>query len=115
MKLDDFTGEHKLMGFDICDEGCKFVLDGVTVVAVEDEDDGYRSFLDEVRVESGGVSNLFPPCSVIGQMDEEILVFVDEDTKKTVLRVGTDNSDSYYPYFVSEFTPENMAINKNRV
>ncbi len=28
-----------------------------------------------------------------------------------VLEVGTDNSDDYYPSFVANFQPENMATN----
>jgi len=45
---------------------------------------------------------------------EGLIDFIDIITGKPVLSVGTDWSDSYYPYAVFEFMPENMAINAGR-
>lgn len=96
----------------------RFRLDGLVYTAVEDPSDGYRSSMERLYVADDPIKNVFPPCRVLcrhstkGEYNEnDTLEFIDMVTGKTVLRVGTDNSDDYYPCFVSEFSPGHMASN----
>lgn len=104
-----------------------FILNGVTFTAVESPDDGYRSHMRNILVERFFVSNKFQPVKVYtiyrtnnnhiqddGWMlyeECDILEFYDKENNKLIMRIGTKNTDSFYPYFVAEWIPENMAIN----
>ena len=134
-KLEDLVGEHILDGVDTYQEKVptyfgrfedanfiKFRLDGIVYVAIENPDDGYRSSMDKIYIATSKkdriIKNAFTGCRVLGAMKKErgyqhdVLQLTDMVTGKVVLEVGTYNSDDYYPYFVSTFTPENMAINQ---
>jgi hypothetical protein len=132
MELKDFIGEHLLTGVDFETEKVKeswgdgyedcnavnFILDGKTYTAIEDPDDGYRSHMREIKESAAVVKNVFTPCRVLGKMKydsdyekNEVIEFIDLSTGKKVLSIGTENTDDYYPYWVAEFTPENMAVN----
>lgn len=131
--LEDLLGEHTLDAVDTFVEkvkiwgdefedanGIRFRLDGAVYTAVEDPSDGYRSSLGTLFL-GGEVTNVFPPVRVTarkkpdGKHDKnDTLELVDIATGKVVLEVGTDNSDDYYPSFVSSFSPENMATNQPR-
>ena len=50
------------------------------------------------------VKNTFPAVK---------LELLDCKTGKTVLEVGTENTDDYYPCFVANWSPENMACNQS--
>lgn len=134
MELKDLIGRHMLDAVDFTNamikgwldeyedcEVCRFRLDGTTYVAVEDPDDGYRSSMRELLVdENATMSNVFPAIEIeavyrdkYGDHDgADILMLVDVVTGKTVLEIGTDNTDDYYPFFVSDFQPQNMATNQ---
>jgi len=123
--LDDLVGEHKLSGVDMLDEKgeygsaavINFVLDGKTHTAVEDPDDGYRSALDKVFVSDKKVVNMFKPVKVLGVRKtghDDTIQFLDSKNGKLILEVGTDNNDDYYPSFVGNWTPENMAVNEDK-
>lgn len=132
MELKDFTGKHFLSGFDTTSipnwdnadqdyDGsiiARFVVDGVTYNAIENPDDGLRSFLDEIVITNEEVTNSFPPQEVIGHMvgDDRMYVieFIDVVTGKTVLGIGTDHTDDLYPFCVMNWFPQNLAINQNR-
>lgn len=129
--LDVLVGLHKLDAVDEASEKVKryewsdeedcntisFRLDGVVYTAVEDPSDGYRSSMDKLFVDSREMNNVFPSVQVMAKRKandgrtNDTLEFIDSVTGKVVLEVGTDNSDDYYPWFVSCFTPENMATN----
>lgn len=134
VKLSDLVGLHVLSG---CAGGLlradldaeryedaetfTFVLDGVTYQAIQDPSDGYRSSMRDIRIIEAEVGNRFEGVRVFGHMSEEghgsahnVLNLRDVSTGKIVLSVGTANTDDYYPYFVAEFTPENMAPNSRR-
>ena len=137
MELKELIGVHELSGVDLgkiparaewyssdeC-ETLSFVLDGTVYTAIEDPSDGYRSHMRDLEVGGVEVSNRFPPqkvlCALYERLPEDyatendILVMTDFVTGKAVLRVGTANTDDYYPHFVSEFTPENMACNASQ-
>lgn len=128
--LESLVGQHDFGGldFDRLPEDrwgerrnvVRFLLDGVTYEAVEDENDGYRSALGEIQIVDTPVQNRFGPVKVDARMNPEycsygasdILELVDIITGKPVLSIGTENSDDYYPAFVSDFQPGNMAVNQ---
>lgn len=131
MKLEDFVGNHFLSGVELSTQkkhiyGSKyedcgvilFIIDGVTYKAVEDPDDGYRSYLDDLSITDEKIKNTFPSHEVIGRMKEDenyekndIIQFIDVTTNKIVLEIGTGNTNNYYPYCVFEWNPQNLAIN----
>jgi hypothetical protein len=41
----------------------------------------------------------------------DVLLLVDAKTGKSVVEVGTANTDDYYPYCVQRFDPAAMAVN----
>lgn len=133
LDLDALVGEHTLDGVDRSSEKVKtwgenfedvevfrFRLDGVVYTAVENPDDGYRSSMDKIFAEQCAINNSFPPIRVLARKKandgcvNDTLELIDIVTGKVVVEVGTDNTDDYYPYFVSGFHPENMATNVNR-
>jgi len=130
-ELNDLVGLHKLTGVDfdymVLDElfdnpkdrnVINFVLDGKTYTAIEDDNDGYRSAMDEIKVSNFKVSNKFKAVKVLGTMREggynkhDIIDFIDCITGKIVLSVGTRNTDDYYPTFMNEWKPENLCLNQ---
>ena len=107
--MDELLG--KRFGFYGVDNNC-FKLGRKVYEAIEDEDDGYRSYLHSIEV-----------VKVDGIFFKKPLAYVEvkstgdgdyfegywlEDTKDghVWLRVGTDNADDYYPYFVFEYQPK---------
>ncbi len=133
INLKDLIGKHILTGVDLWNkkvkesygdyyEDCEcvsFVLDGVTYTAIEDPEDGYRSCMSEIGISKNDVvKNIFPPVEVLVREmsdddyeENEAIEFIDTQNGKIILTVGTKNINDYYPYFVSEFVPENMSIN----
>lgn len=99
-------------------EVIRFRLDGITYMAVEDPEDGYRSSMKKLFVSGEQMKNIFPACKVMGikkprgsYHENDTLQLIDCVTGKVVLEVGTDNRDDYYPMWVASFSPENMAVN----
>lgn len=123
IEIDCLIGAHFLDG---ADEGVQgygsatafsFRLDGVIYTAVENEADGYRSSLDRliVQPDDATIKNAFPAVRVVARIqrsEPQILEIIDTATDKTVIEVGTDYSDGYYPFFRACFWPENMATNQ---
>lgn len=135
VNLDALIGEHVLDAVDTFMEkvkrydeyfedanGIRFRLDGVIYTAMEDPSDGYRSSMDHLFVSTDAkLVNVFPPIRVLARKKEndqwqvhDTLEVIDLVTGKVVMEVGTDNTDDYYPSFVSAFHPENMATNVAR-
>ena len=130
--LDSLIGEHMLDAVDTStdkvktwgdrfeDANClRFRLDGKVYTAVEDPNDGYRSNMGGLYESEEHMRNVFPPCRVLARKSEnqkyqvdDTLELIDVVTGKVVLRVGTDNTDDYYPYFVAEWNPQNMVGNQ---
>lgn len=133
MELKELVGGHLLSGLDRevkkAEEGSyydadanvfRFVLDGKTYKAIENPDDGYRSYLNDLEVSDEIVQYTFPAQKVIGKMRDnseygihDVIEFYDAVTNELVLAVGTDNSVDYYPSCVMDWYPENLSINKN--
>lgn len=104
-------------------DGYAIVIDGKTYLAVEDADDGYRSyaFLRPLREgEHVEVINQFEPQLVYAEsyrevdeseyMDREVIVLKNK-FKQTILKISTDYADDYYPVGVVEYHPENLPCN----
>jgi hypothetical protein len=134
--LDSLVGEHVLDAVDTFSESIKqygnhfedcsiirFRIDGTVYTAIEDPDDGYRSSLGQLFVSTDEpMKNVFPSVRVLGRKKEnersaihDTLQFVDVVSGEVVLEVGTDNTDDYYPWFVSSFWPDRMAVNQSGV
>lgn len=103
-------------GFEDCDT-IRFILDGITYRAIEDPGDGYRSSMRSLSVSTSPVANTFGPIPVLARMAgpddygaSEVLELIDERNGKTILAVGTDNEDAYYPSWVGRWTPENLWV-----
>lgn len=90
-------------------EDFKFRMGDLTLEAVEDPDDGYRSCLSHLQV----VDNIRPQfrekCT-IRVVNDDILYFI-TDSEQIVLSVGTDPFDGYYPCFIFTFNPECLSCN----
>ena len=104
--------------------GVALIIDGITYVAYEDPDDGYRSYGSFYR-SNVEVKNTFPAQRVEAVNIEwdavddygwestgEKLILIDCVTHEVILEVGTDTSDHYYPMAIFHWYPENMAINR---
>ena len=135
MKTEDLTGNRILSGVELSIEQIRqygdnfedatvirFVIDGITYKAKEDPNDGYRSQCEDIEISEEEISNMFEPHEVIGTMKEnnewyknDVIIFTDVKTGKTVLEIGTENSDDYYPSCVMYFAPENLFINSKHV
>lgn len=101
--------EHKFFGVD---NYC-FKLGNQVFEAVENEDDGYRSYLGSVELLGNWKTDhnlIFPRLSFarvtliecsFGAFDGYQIQ--DLDHHHIWLRFGTDNADDYYPYFVFEY------------
>lgn len=133
MELKDLCGKHILQGIELgtttvsdwCGEKTaqyvQFTLDGVTYVAIENPSDGYRSYCRKLAIIDNPCEISLPNIDVIclhrangvGYYSKsDILEFVDCNNGKTILLVGTNNTDDYYPVCTFEYTPENMSCNK---
>lgn len=132
IKLKKLCGVHLLQGFELttqkakqyCDEDecnvVKFKLDGITYIAVEDPDDGYRSWCEEIKITDEEPKYSIPDCKVICKMkphdisgDHDVLIGVDAHTGLVVFEIGTLYTDDYYPECHFEYHPENMVCNLN--
>lgn len=130
LNLQSLCGEHFLSGVELKKEEIEigygketcevilFTLDGVTYRLVENPDDGYRSYCEEISISEKPPRFSFPPvkvlCSMMDNSDYEkndCIVIRDCANGKTILEAGTKNYDDYYPYCHFSYTPENMACN----
>ncbi len=89
----------------------RFCLNGRTIEAVEDPQDGWRSSMEYVRISDTlcRPETYFPIVKVIGKMvDTDEIEFTHADTGKVIVQFGTDDSDSWYPYWTAVFHKENL-------
>jgi hypothetical protein len=107
-------------GFDDCSI-CRFRLDSIAYIATEDPDDGYRSHMKEIKeCDASTMTNVFPAIEVVGYHrvkgcwgdSDDVVEFIDVNTGKVVLEIGTVGTDDYYPCYVASFHPEAMHTNK---
>ena len=101
MKTFDFYG--------VCNN--RYKLNDTIWEAREDPSDGFRSYLDSIEVSEEKHDDIFFRDSlgkVFVQGCEEVdgWQIVDEATGHVWLKIGTDYTVSYYPFFVFEYTPK---------
>ena len=88
-----------------------FKLGSVVFDAIEDPDDGYRSYLQSIPITDPKdlIFSTLPIVDVRVEMDlnfEEDGFFKLVDVNNhTWLTIGTDHTDEYYPWFVFDYTP----------
>ena len=103
--------------YDSEDANCLvFVLDDVAYWAIEDPQDGYRSALEDIAVSPAFlVRNRFAPVAVTGSLDNDVqrsvLALRDKANGNVILEVGTGEVDDWYPYYVANWSPENLSVN----
>lgn len=130
MKLKDLCGKHIFSGCELTSTNrkefgghfancvCLFTLDGITYKAVENPGDGYRSYMDELEISDAAPRYSFDGVDVICYMQEndynDILVIRDTHNGKTILEVGTEMYDDYYPVCHFLYQPENMICNDGK-
>ena len=94
-------------------DGHCFKLNETVFRAVEDEEDGYRSRLQELEVvkDTDGLIFFQTPIARVrvvnsgdGSFEGETLVDVTDDHEW--LKVGTSDTDDYYPYFTFSYQPK---------
>lgn len=90
--------------------GTCFKLDDIVFCAVEDPDDGYRSYLKSVVVADNVTNLTFAPDPLLSvkiearpALGEGGFALVDALSNKVILAVGTSDYDDYYPCFVFEY------------
>ena len=108
-ELFDVTEPGKFYSFYGCDNNL-FKLGEIVFEAVEDPDDGYRSYLDCV-ISKKSDAGIFPNRILANvqikqdSSDDEIHNLIDKDGH-IWLTFGADRNDAYYPYFVFRYTPK---------
>lgn len=133
MKLIDLIGKHTFTGVELGTterevwagryekvNSVKFELDGIIYMATENPDDGYRSYMNELEIISEPLKFKIPQMQVVcvhetrGEYSSksDILSFIDVENGKVFLRIGTENTDDYYPYCLFEYKPKNMHYNQ---
>lgn len=124
IKLEQLEGKADLTGVEESYGGIeyggkaqiiRFVLDGIVFIAAEDPQDGYRSSLRDVTFSfDKKISNTFASVKVKIDFKDNMLKIIDTKSKKIVLKIGTNYSDNYYPYFIGEWNPKNLHVNKKK-
>ena len=122
-EYEELFGSHVLTGVDIIEDTgngakCIFTLDGINYEAVEDPNDGYRSYLGYIRTTETAPRISFEEekVEVCGweSRDTEGLQILCAYTGYPILVVGTRNIDDWYPCCTMEYTPENLYANINK-
>jgi hypothetical protein len=128
VSLADLVGQHVLVTapnlmvrhpFDPDASGVAFTLDDKSYLAFEDPNDNYRSSLGVLFCFAGDLYQLggFYPeyvrlpvlASMSAKPGDDILELRDQATGQVVFRIGTANTDDYYPYYVASWTPVGAA------
>ena len=103
IKFEDLLGKTGIL---CAVDGFCFRIGDLTFEAIEDESDGYRSSLQEFKL----VENIRPVFreKVTIKTDGDYFYLINE-MGKTVLTVGTDDSNDYYPCFRFNWEPRNLS------
>lgn len=126
MELSELKGKHIWSGIEVgqvndddaYDAGqyIKFTLDGVTYLAIEDEDDGYRSYMRELQISSEPCNTPLPDilvrCEYEDEIERDILKIYEVASGNLILEMGTYNTDDCYPYCIMRYYPERLFINQ---
>ena len=95
----------------------RFELDGQVYEAVENPDDGYRSYMEKLVISNEKIKNKIPKtqivCAYRNDDDCDLLDFIDCKNGKVFLTIGTKHVGDYYPVCIFEYSPEKLSINEN--
>jgi len=84
-------------------------LGSVIFEVIEDEDDGFRSSMEEVRIITREAKkDIFLAEIVICSESDGTHSLRDINDDHIWLNFGTDNSDNYYPSFIFSWNPKKM-------
>lgn len=111
------VGEHTLQAVAYGQDGNgMFRLDDVTFEAVCDPDDGYRSYMDELKVVDTIPKMYDIPVLVSYEddFDDTRIELRDRRNGKLILNVGTKDVTDYYPSYVFNYIPENIFENEGK-
>ena len=88
----------------------KFKLGQTVFEAIEDENDGYRSYLESIVTKEQGIffRRKLADVRVVEYNDGYFKghTLIDAKDNHVWLKVGTSNIEDYYPYFTFEYTPK---------
>lgn len=106
--IDDMEG-REFAFYGVCNN--EFKLDDTVYEALEDEDDGYRSYLDTVIVkQSRGIFSSQPLARVRLETEDDknidVCKLIDVSDGHVWLAFGTGDYDDYYPYFIFDYEPK---------
>ena len=113
-------GIHALSGVDIIEDigegmACLFTLDNETYAALEDPDDGYRSYLGCIGIVNTKPRVTFEPEQVVvcghNSKTENGIRILNAKTGLEILALYTSDLDDYYPCCRMEYNPENLSAN----
>ena len=106
-------------------DGYYVIIDNVVYAFENDPDDGWRSYgkiyIPE-KISVHDIKNRFLAQDVIIMQqhiehtveNKDFYSIIDVVSGKTILEIGTDYTDSYYPLAICHYYPENMAINQQQ-
>lgn len=119
--------EEHIQGYDYDTGEClRIVLDGMVYVFTENLNDRYSTCYGETFIypwkrspsaqfgfiPGPEIRNVFGPIWVrlkyVQEQYQDIIVARDVRNNKEIFKVGTDQSNDYYPWFVAEFFPQNV-------
>jgi hypothetical protein len=98
-----------------------FKVDEHVFQAIEDPDDGYRSYLGSIKLKSSDGLNFFRQpiarVKIVGTLNDNFdgYKFVDVNNGHIWLEIGTDHNDDYYPYFVFSYKPDPQLVAKKGI
>lgn len=117
-KMADLAGTYVLQAVAYGKDGNGlFTLNGTTYEAVCDEDDGYRSYLECLKIVDTIPKQYDVPVLIVYVDDahDTRIEITDVRNGELVLEVGTKDLDDYYPSYLFRYTPENIYENKEEV
>jgi len=109
MILEDILEENTLYSFYGVFSN-EFKLGSIVFEALEDPNDGYRSYLDSVPMIKSSSTFSSKPLVNVYYCASEDLIYLKDETGHTWLTIGTDHSDNYYPFFIFDYTPRTDLV-----
>lgn len=131
IEFKDLVGNHILQGVeqinnykfetvwgDIADTNATIIrISNKNYVFIDDPSDGWRSYCRDILETDIIPKYSIPDAKVRIEMSNRSafvgINIIDETTNLTVLEIGTNYSDDYYPCCVMSYTPENLSFNRS--
>lgn len=101
-------------------DGYLIIIDNCIYKCLTDPDDGYRSYGEFEKVDDPSIkcTNIFPAQDVLVKFIKteykKFYEFINVNNAETVLLIGTDYSEDYYPVAIMYYDPKNLPINIER-